>query len=221
MSEIWKPIKGYETHYEVSSHGRVKALYREFVGKDGKIKKYHERFLKPDTSEIKRGYMRITLSKDYKTQRFLVHRLVAEHFIPNPENKPFINHIDNNGLNNHISNLEWCTHSENMLHAQKQGRLFNSQSKGGLTQGENSKQKRAEYIQSLIGTVKNNWKVKRLDVLDSVAKTRIICECLLCNSEKSISFPNFRNNLSNCCAECSWRIRRESNPKYRGKFKSR
>lgn len=152
--EIWKNIKGYEQHYEVSNYGNVRAKYREFIGKDGKLKKYHAKLLKPDTTILKRGYVRVTLSKDYKTERFQVHRLVADHFIPNPENKPFINHIDNNGLNNHVSNLEWCTHSENMIHAQKQGRLFNSQSKAGKKGGQVRKQKADIEIQSLIGTLK-------------------------------------------------------------------
>lgn len=203
MSEIWKPIKGYETHYEISSHGRVKALYREFVGKDGRIKKYHERFLKPDTSEIKRGYMRVTLSKDYKTQRFLVHRLVAEHFIPNPENKPFINHIDNNGLNNNISNLEWCTHSENMIHAQKQGRLFNSQSKGGKIGGQIAKDKMLAYFNTIKGTTINFWYIDSISSdrrYDNMVDVNVVCT--LCNTKKIMSLQYIKHNISTSCNSC-------------------
>ena len=82
--------------------------------------------LKPDISERNQTkYERVTLSKEGVKSRFLVHRLVAQAFIPNPENKPDINHIDNNGQNNHVDNLEWCTHSENMQHCHAQGRCSN------------------------------------------------------------------------------------------------
>jgi hypothetical protein len=64
-----------------------------------------------------RGYKTVRLSSSTK----MVHRLVAEMFIPNTDGKPFINHIDGNKLNNHVSNLEWCTHSENMRHAIRTG----------------------------------------------------------------------------------------------------
>ena len=82
-----------------------------------------EIYLKPDISE--KGYTRVTLCKNGKTKKFLVHRLVAEHYISNPKLLPDINHIDNNPANNHHSNLEWCTHSENMIHCHKQGRCSN------------------------------------------------------------------------------------------------
>lgn len=79
--------------------------------------------LKPDKGTM--GHSRVTLSHDGITKRYLIHRMVAETYIPNPHDKPHINHIDNNPLNNHVSNLEWCTHSENMLHCHKQGRCSN------------------------------------------------------------------------------------------------
>lgn len=70
-----------------------------------------------------RGYQKVSFLKKGKRVRQYVHRLVAEAFIPNPENKPFINHIDNNPKNNNSSNLEWCTQAENMNWAARQGRL--------------------------------------------------------------------------------------------------
>ena len=79
--------------------------------------------LKPDIG--KQGYQRVTLSHEGKTQRFLIHRLVAECYIPNLNNLPYVNHIDNNPMNNSVSNLEWCSHSENMLHCYKQNRCSN------------------------------------------------------------------------------------------------
>lgn len=65
----------------------------------------------------------VPLSKDGKRKRCQVHRLIAQAYIPNPENKPQINHKDGNPLNNHIDNLEWVTQSENMQHAQEAGML--------------------------------------------------------------------------------------------------
>lgn len=201
--EIWKNIKGYEQHYEVSNYGNVRAKYREFIGKDGKLKKYHAKLLKPDTTILKRGYVRVTLSKDYKTERFQVHRLVADHFIPNPENKPFINHIDNNGLNNHVSNLEWCTHSENMIHAQKQGRLFNSQSKAGKKGGQVRKQKADIEIQSLIGTLKGKWLVLGEGTRTSnYNRITLKLQCLGCMRIFEYTKSYFQTNIGNACPKC-------------------
>lgn len=200
--EIWKDIKGYEGHYEVSSYGNVRAKYREFVGKDGKVKKYHPRDLKPDTSVLKRGYKRVTLSKDYITERFQVHRLVAEAFIPNPENKPFINHIDNNGLNNHIENLEWCTHSENMIHAQVQGRLFNSQSKGGKLGSKVNYDKAVLQINSLVGTMKDKWKILGVSNIRKNNKICIDVECTGCNRVFSYTKDYVLHNIGTACPKC-------------------
>lgn len=74
------------------------------------------RILKPDINS--KGYYRVICS----LKRYFIHRLVAIHFIPNPDNKPQVNHKDSNKLNNHHSNLEWMTNSENNLHAYKNGR---------------------------------------------------------------------------------------------------
>jgi hypothetical protein len=86
--------------------------------------KYRNKVLKPD--QCKKGYQRVSLTDlSGKICRKLVHRLVAEHFIENLNNLPFINHIDNDPSNNDVSNLEWCTHSENMVHSHKQQRCSN------------------------------------------------------------------------------------------------
>ena len=70
---------------------------------------------------MKDGYVRMELFKDHKPKMFNVHRMVAEIFIPNPENKPFVNHIDGNKQNNCVNNLEWCTQKENIAHAFRTG----------------------------------------------------------------------------------------------------
>lgn len=110
MKEIWKDIKGYEGKYQISNLGRVKSLNYNNTKKEKIIK-----------SEITKGYVRYRLSKNKKLKRFLAHRLVAEAFIPNPNNYPIINHIDGNPLNNDIKNLEWCTYKYNAQHALKTG----------------------------------------------------------------------------------------------------
>lgn len=105
MIEEWKPIKGYEGLYEISSFGVVKSL----KGKNGVV------FPKYDLSIT--GYWRVGLSKNKKQTKYLLHRLIAIAFIPNTENKPFINHKNGIKTDNKIENLEWCTASENMQHA--------------------------------------------------------------------------------------------------------
>ena len=73
--------------------------------------------------EVDKGYLRVTMVDDHgMTKRIFVHRLVAMAFIPNPERKPYVNHIDNSGLNNCVDNLEWCTSQENTQHMIVQGR---------------------------------------------------------------------------------------------------
>ena len=103
--EIWKPIKDYENEYEISNYGEVKSLARNTT--KGKILK----------SFLQNGYLRVMLSKNNKKRWYSIHRLVAETFILNSENKPQINHKDGNKLNNHVDNLEWCTASENIVHS--------------------------------------------------------------------------------------------------------
>lgn len=122
MQEIWKPIKGYEGLYEVSNLERVKSLYmfRYNINKKVVEKIRRNKIL---TQRIhKTGYKITSLSKDGKRKQFYTHRLVAEAFIPNIENKPFINHKNCNVQDNSISNLEWCTQKENMQYAWKLGR---------------------------------------------------------------------------------------------------
>ncbi len=116
--EIWKDIQGYEGFYKVSTHGNVRSVERLVkVGCSERINKGRLMALTCDTD----GYFQLHLSKNSIVKVYKVHRLVAETFIPNPENKPLPNH--KNGLKqiNHYKNLEWVTHAENSQHAYDTG----------------------------------------------------------------------------------------------------
>jgi hypothetical protein len=106
--EIWKPI---DEQYEISNYGNIKRLESEIITSNGRIRKYPEKIL--NTPLNKKGYLTVSLYR----KMYSVHRLVAEAFIPNTENKPEVNHKDLDKTNNHDWNLEWVTHSENMQHA--------------------------------------------------------------------------------------------------------
>ena len=110
--EIWRDIPNFEGRYQVSNYGRVKSL--NFYS--NATKKYYDRelILKPHTV---RGYHRVVLCKNGKHINYSVHRLVAEVFLDNPNNKPCVNHKDGNKLNNCADNLEFCTYSENEKHS--------------------------------------------------------------------------------------------------------
>ena len=108
--EIWKDIKGYEGFYQISNMGRVRSVDRIRNSKHHGLSKIKGRMLIP---LIQDGYYLATLCKNGEMKHFRIHRLVAEAFIPNPDNLPFINHIDENKSNNKVDNLEWCTRSYN------------------------------------------------------------------------------------------------------------
>lgn len=147
MERVWKDIVGYNGKYKISNDGLVKST----VG--------NEKILKPFTTE--KGYLKIRLSKKGKEKNYRIHRLVAEAFIPNPNNYPQVNHKDECKTNNTVwinedgsidqekSNLEWCTNEYNVNYGTHNQRISNS-----LTNGKRSKQ---VYQYSLDGKIINIW----------------------------------------------------------------
>lgn len=152
--EIWKQVIGYEGIYEVSNLGNIKSIGRyRFVKRNMSKCFFKELILKSGTSN---GYLGVILNKECFRKRFSTHRLVAEAFIPNPENKPQVNHINGIKKDNRVQNLEWNTASENTQHAIKLGLLK-------ILKGEN----------------RYNSKLKKDDVLfirNSILKTKYLAE---------------------------------------------
>lgn len=123
LNEDWQDIENFEGLYKVSNYGRVKSLEKQLRCK---IKNNNKRTQKAKIKKIrydKDGYCKVTLFKDglRNGKSFFVHRLVAKAFIPNPENKPVVNHKDGKKNNNKKYNLEWNTVKENTIHAIKNG----------------------------------------------------------------------------------------------------
>lgn len=115
MSEIWRPVKGYEDIYEVSNRGSVKSLARIKTSYNNRSFITKEKILKafPD----KKGYLMVKLYKDNAKSTKKVHRLVAEAFLEEIPGKNQVNHLDGNKKNNNVCNLEWVDNSENQIHS--------------------------------------------------------------------------------------------------------
>lgn len=181
MQEVWKDIPNYEGLYQVSNLGKIKSLER-------KVKKYNgerivrERILK---QSYEKKYMHVQLSKNGKTITRLVHRLVAETFIDNPNNLKEVNHIDANTRNNNVNNLEWCTRYENMQHAKQMGLIkHNSGEKCYWYKKYGKEHTRSKKI---IQLTKQGIKIKEWDSLADVErelniKKGNICKC--CKGER-------------------------------------
>lgn len=105
----WRDIKGYEGYYQVSDTGLVRAISRTILFADGRKRSYPEKMMPiKEWFENGKGYLMVKLTKHHKTIGFSLHRLVAEAFIPNPQNYPQVNHKDEDKSNNCVENLEWC-----------------------------------------------------------------------------------------------------------------
>ena len=203
MNETFKDIIGYEGLYQISNLGTVLSLPK------GNGNGYKTKVLKYDIkTHAHTNYARVTLSKEGKTKRFQVHRLVAQAFIANPENKPFVNHIDNNGLNNSVENLEWCSHTENMKHSADQGRLDLVRRLGGKAAGALTTERSIKLWESYIGKT-----LGELTVIDffydktlKIPRFKLVCKCS-CGNTTSNTLANINKNIK-MCKECSFKQRK-------------
>ena len=125
--EIWKDYKDYEGLYQASNLGRMRSLDRWVKSKSGSVRLCKGKILKLCTDKY--GYLNVSLHKNNKVKTYLVHRIIAETFLPNTDNLPCVNHKDENPLNNVVSNLEWCTYSYNNSYGNRNNRIALSKSK--------------------------------------------------------------------------------------------
>lgn len=141
--EIWKPIEGTEGIYEVSNTGKVRNINYRGCG--------YTRYLKISTNDW--GYNYVIIKRNGKRGKQMIHRLLAEIFIPNPDEKPEVNHIDGVKTNNCIDNLEWVTKSENVQHAYDTGL------------NENNRKRATEHMRNIqrIAVEKNKRKIVAID----------------------------------------------------------
>lgn len=146
-NEVWKDVPDFEGHYQISNFGRVRSI----LTSQGT---YRERLRK--TYLDRNGYENVDLWKLNKQYKQLVHRLVAKAFIPNPENKPTINHIDGIKHNNDLRNLEWVTQSENLVHASETGLIDKEACKQRML-GTKSKNSKSSYHNVSYDNSRNKW----------------------------------------------------------------
>mgnify|MGYP000170765381 CR=1 FL=1 len=179
-----KSIIGYEGLYTIDKDGNVYGLSRK-------------KYLKPDIDKrTHTNYHRITLSSRGKIKKFLVHRLVAICYIPNPLNKPHVNHIDNIGTNNNVSNLEWVTHAENMMHSEKQGRQDSPRILGGLATAKINKVKTENKLKNIL---ENNFIYT--EVKDN--RTLVKYYCPICKKEDLVRVDSEKIKIhKGVCKKC-------------------
>lgn len=173
---IWKDIDGYDGKYQISSSGEVRSFSRWGNG----------RILKGGMCGNPGPYRCVCLIKKCRSDKkmYYIHRLVALHFLDNPDNKPEVNHIDGNTLNNDVSNLEWCTRAENVSHASKMGVYTKAQKYHTGKYNPNSK----PVIQrTLDGSFVKEW--ESVNRIEKELKVRASDIFKCCNPSK---YPNYK-----------------------------
>ena len=177
MKEVWKPIEGYEDYYEVSNTGRVRGKTRTVNYIDGRVKVFEAKEITPIPNTD--GYMSLKLCRGntYKTVR--VHRLVAQAFIPNPNNYPEVNHIDCDRTNNNVSNIEWCTHEQNVRYAIEAGNHICTRDLTGKTTPIMA----IIFCLIYIEMTRNLQKKNLVDPEDKTGKL-FLCRCLILRGQR-------------------------------------
>ena len=152
--EEWRAVPGYEGLYEVSSYGRVKSIDRYVKSKSYRLHK--GKVLSP--GKDRNGYLFVVLSYNGKHKGITVHRLVAESFIPNPDNLPQVNHKDEDKTNNNVDNLEWCDAKYNSNYGTARIRERETKIKNGYWTGLSREEYMKEYMKEY--RVKNREKIR-------------------------------------------------------------
>jgi hypothetical protein len=140
--EVWADIEGFEGYYQVSNLGNIRSLDRTIIQSNGQVRHFNGRVLKQKLDRY--GYAVVMLRKRTEGVRksATVHRLVAEAFIPNPDNKPTVNHKNGNKADNSAQNLEWSTRQENTAHAIRTGLIDIEHFRKDITRLANEKRKK-------------------------------------------------------------------------------
>lgn len=175
--EIWKPVSGMENYYEVSNKGRLRSLDRYVETLNGQTRFYRGVVM---TFNYPKGkYICVKMSAPGVKVYTRLHRLVAEHFIHNPLNKPEVNHKDGNKSNNNVDNLEWVTQLENKKHASIAGLIRKKENhyKAKLTE-ELVKQIRGMYATGLYThqSIANEFGVVRTLITRIINNKRWKCD---------------------------------------------
>lgn len=180
-NEIWKDVKGYEGYYQVSNMGRVKSMRVLKTPKNG-VKCRKNAFLSAKTTHDKQ-YITVALCRDGEKKQTPVHRLVAEAFIPNPKNLPFVNHKDENPSNNRADNLEWCTHEYNLQYSMERN--------GRTKRRETTKHPHNQAVPVVAYTFEGAMIVARFDsVWEAADKFK----------NKGVDGRGLRNRIRSCCS---------------------
>lgn len=175
MEEIWKDVVGYEGLYQVSNMGNVKSLNWRNEGYAKNL------WLKPHN----KGYLQVELAKNGAKKCFVVHRLVAVAFLPNPYDYPQVNHKDENKRNNCVDNLEWCDASYNATYSLKRHEKFYNGKR--IAKRRNSSHSNQPIIQmTLDGKAVKTWKNSRLIFLETGMSDWSISEC--CRGKRKTAY---------------------------------
>lgn len=153
----WKPVIGYEEKYEVSSHGSVRSIDRTMTNALGQSRYYKGKTLK---QRIRNGYPVVDLW-NINPKTVSVHRIVAEAFVPNPDNKPEVNHVNGTKTDNIATNLEWVSRSENAAHAYQSGLTHASPVYGSDNGNSRLNHKSAESIRKMSAEGKSSYEIAK------------------------------------------------------------